>query len=425
MIMETLEKTTDLGKLGSVFSGYAEGNIPAFFKSENTKALKALPSLEFPTRRHEFWKYTPTTRISKGDWTFASGDPNPDFNFENYPARMVFVNGNFRDDLSAIPSIEGVEITRFQEIEHADYKAVPSEIGFDKNPFAALNSGMPQDGVALHIQANKELEKPLHLFYFTLGDGVVSQPRNLIVLGKSSTVNLTEHHIHQGSGKTLMNSFTEIRIGKNASLKLDLLQTGTDESTTLNQVNVEQESDSRIVHNTITLSGGWTRNNGSVNIIGTNVETSINGFYIPSDKEFVDNHTIIDHREPHCNSYELFRGVLLDRSVGVFNGKVFVRQDAQKTNAFQSNGNVLVSDTATMNSKPELEIYADDVKCSHGSTTGQLDDEAMFYLMARGLSAKSARKMLVAAFAEEVLEKLHHEPLREIIESKIAEKLAK
>jgi Fe-S cluster assembly protein SufD len=183
-------------------------------------------------------------------------------------------------------------------------------------------------------------------------------------------------------------------------------------------------NDSTVMQNTFTLSGLWTRNNTTIRLDGEHNECNLNGFYIPNQREHIDNHTIIDHEQPNCQSNELYRGVLLDKSTGVFNGKVFVRQDAQKTNAFQSNGNIVVSDAATMNSKPELEIYADDVKCSHGSTTGQLDDEAMFYLQARGLSKDSARKLLINAFAEDVLEKLVNPELREIVEETVNLKLA-
>ncbi len=185
------------------------------------------------------------------------------------------------------------------------------------------------------------------------------------------------------------------------------------------------ERDAVFTHNVFTLSGAWTRNNGNTRIKGENATVHLNGFYIPNGAEHVDNHTVVDHEVAHCESNELYRGVILDRATAVFNGKVYVRPDAQKTNAYQSNGNILGSDDATVNSKPELEIYADDVKCSHGSTTGQLDEEALFYLMARGLSRINARNLLVEAFAGDVLNNLVNSEIRPIIEATIAQKLSK
>jgi len=198
-------------------------------------------------------------------------------------------------------------------------------------------------------------------------------------------------------------------------LTIDKVQYESEQSFHISTEEVQQAKNSNFTINTFTLNGGIVRNNLHINVNGENCESHLNGAYLLKNKQHVDNHTIVDHKVANCESFELYKGVMDDSSTGVFNGKVFVRKDAQKINAFQSNGNVLLSDNATINSKPELEIYADDVKCSHGSTTGQLDEEAVFYLRARGLSEKSARQLMVSAFIGEVLEKVENQQVLDFI----------
>jgi Fe-S cluster assembly protein SufD len=282
---------------------------------------------------------------------------------------------------------------------------------------------LPQNSYRLHLKKNEVFDRVISIVHVFTGENTISQPYAEVVLEQGASLKITEYHLHRGT-KTFSNSLTKYEVGSNAELGLDIIQEGKNESYLHTQTLVNQEKDSRFTQNTFTLSGKWVRNNTIVNINGQNSQANLNGVYLPSDSEHVDNHTIIDHKVAHCESNELYRGVMMDKSTGVFNGKVFVRQDAQKTNAFQSNGNVLLSDFATINSKPELEIYADDVKCSHGSTTGQMDDEALFYLMSRGITEKNARILLVNAFAEDVLAEMVNENLREYIESAIKEKLS-
>jgi len=286
-----------------------------------------------------------------------------------------------------------------------------------------LNQLLPQKTFKLHLKKNEIVDQVVNIVHVFQGESIISQPYTDVILEEGASLKLNEYQLHRGS-KTFSNSFTRYHVGSNAELGIDIIQEGNDGSFLHNQTIVNQEKDSRFTQNTFTLSGNWIRNNTIVNVNGQNSEANLNGVYIPSGKEHVDNHTLIDHKVAHCESNELYRGVMMDKSTGVFNGKVFVRQDAQKTNAFQSNGNVLLSDFATINSKPELEIYADDVKCSHGSTTGQMDDEALFYLMSRGISERNARILLVNAFAEDVLVEIVNDNLREYIQKAIKEKLS-
>jgi Fe-S cluster assembly protein SufD len=214
----------------------------------------------------------------------------------------------------------------------------------------------------------------------------------------------------------------KVHVGSNASLHIDKIQMETSENFMMNNEYVGIEQDGRFTINTLTIESNWVRNQLHIALNGQNIEANLHGFYLPVKKHFVDNHTRVDHLRPHCVSNELYKGMLNDQSNAVFNGKVYVHLDAQKTNAFQSNANILLSDDAQMNTKPELEIYADDVKCSHGSTTGQLDEEALFYLKSRGLGEDNARKLLANAFISDVLEKINNEAVKHYVTEQLIQR---
>jgi len=415
----TKEMTKEQALLDSLKKSY-QSKVPSSFDAINGKSLTDLDNLQFPTTKDEYWKYTRTGQIANKEWSFAQAD-HVDLP-ENLPTskyRLVFVNGHFDENRSTLPDHEGLKISTFSKSE------LGSTIALGENDiFRALNTAFPQDGYLISLEKGKVIEENIQMVFLYSGTQSISQPRSFVKLEDGSQIRLTEFHIHAPDSVAFANVHTEVIVGNNAHFKMDITQEGSQNGFHLHEIFGVQGRDCTYTQNTFTLSGKWTRNNSNVRLLDEHSECNLNGFYIPNAREHVDNHTIIDHEKPNCNSNELYRGVLVDQSTGVFNGKVFVRQDAQKTNAFQSNGNIIVTDTATMNSKPELEIYADDVKCSHGSTTGQLDEEAVFYLMARGLSREGARKLLINAFAEDVLEKLVNENLREIIEETIHRKLA-
>jgi len=409
--MEIVESKNTTAPLKELVKSY---NLTG--KKDESLLTQRLEKLRFPTRRDEYWKYTRTRGIEKNNWQFST-DPDEKINLPesigNGP-RLVFINGvlsNKHSLLDGMPQMENVE------------NADGGENANPFNPLADLNQVLPQNAYKIHLKKNEIRDEVISIVHVFNGDDAISQPYAEVVLEQGASLKINEYQLHRGR-KTFSNSFTNYKVGSNAELGIDIIQEGNKESFLHTQTIVSQEKDSRFTQNTFTLSGNWVRNNTIVNINGQNSEANLNGVYMPSDTEHVDNHTIIDHKVAHCESNELYRGVMMDKSTGVFNGKVFVRQDAQKTNAFQSNGNVLLSDFATINSKPELEIYADDVKCSHGSTTGQMDDEALFYLMSRGISEKNARILLVNAFAEDVLAEMVNEDLRVYIESAIKQKLS-
>ena len=230
---------------------------------------------------------------------------------------------------------------------------------------------------------------------------------------------MIESFVNLGGEESFTNSVAEFFLSTNAQIEYNKLQNKSGESYQIATEQVYQEANSNFTINTITLDGTLVRNNLNIEVHAEGCETNLNSIYLGKGSNHIDNHTIVDHLKPNCNSNEVYKGILDDNSVGVFNGKVFVRPDAQKTNAFQQNNNILLTDDAVINSKPELEIYADDVKCSHGSTTGQIDDEALFYLQARGISKKSAMNLMIAAFVKDALESISIESFKNYIDQKL------
>ena len=289
--------------------------------------------------------------------------------------------------------------------------------------FNALNTAFTTDGVSIEIAKNAIIKEPIQLIYVTTGTAVLSSVRNIIVANENSDATIVMGYYGEQADSNFTNVVTEIKVKQNASLSIHKIQHENNTNFHINTETVSQDRDSRFSLSTSTFSGAIVRNNVYVHVDGENAETNLYGLYLTDEKQLVDNHTVIDHKVPNCNSNELYKGVLDGQSTGVFNGKVFVREQAQKINAFQSNGNVLLSDNASMNSKPELEIYADDVKCSHGSTTGQIDEEAIFYLRARGISEKSAKSLMINGFVGEVVEQISNEIIREHITKLMAKKL--
>lgn len=368
-------------------------------------AKAALELIDIPTRRTEAWKYTRVNKIISGDWKTSSNMESKELKDVNWKGSYAtFVDGKWADSdfNSQTAGCTCASIAKAKETHTEAFAKIGSLSGHETDLFEALNAVNAEDGVFIHIEKNQLIEDPMWLD-FQSTEGVASHPRNLIIVEEGAQLNMAM--THRDATRAFHNGCTEIFLGANARLHIDFIQE-TGERFDLNTVWVAQEKDSNFTLTTITQNADWVRNNVNVRINGSGCETNLYGSYRCRNKEHVDNHTMIDHKVPHCDSNELYKGILYDKSTGVFNGKVFVREDAQKTNAFQQNANIVMDDSASMNSKPELEIYADDVKCSHGSTTGQFDEEAIFYLMARGISENNARELLVEAFLSEVSEHL-------------------
>lgn len=425
--METLQATTKLNALSELLSERYVSEMPEAFKTRKDQAVQALENLDFPTTKQEYWKYTRTGLIANKSWRFADNFDLPELpiSIKELTPRMVFVNGVYDEANSELHDIQGLEITEFSKSKQGFIADLEPYVNYDLSPFWALNTALPQNGYCIRVSKNTAIEKPINIINVYTGDTTISQPRSVIRLEESAELKLTEFHIHVSEKPTFSNTALEVQLAANSTLGIDVIQKGNTDSYHMQQLDAVVAGDCNFTHNNFTMRGRWTRNNGNVRLQGSNITANLNGFYIPNGAEHIDNHTIMDHEQPHCDSNELYRGVLLGKSTAVFNGKVYVRPDAQKTNAFQSNGNILVSDDATVNSKPELEIYADDVKCSHGSTTGQIDEDALYYLRTRGISEATARKMMVGAFAADVLNEMVNPVWRKYIEDVISHELSK
>ncbi len=380
--------------------------IPA---DEKALALRVLEETPLPTTRTEAWKYTRVAKLGKiafRNEAASVSDVSPYLPDPNAPV-FVFVNGHFAPELSSTGLTNGIRC----QVLDAKATLSSSILPLEGEIFNALNTAYLTGGCLLEIDANADIEQAVQIIPILKGNHVLSNFRTIVHAGKHSRAKVIQGFFSEGEGTNFCNNVTEINVGENASFTLEKVQYESGENFHISTEEIAQEGNSTCTVNTVTLNGGLVRNNVHVAVNGQNCTSNLNGAYLLKDKQHVDNHTVIDHKVANCGSNELYKGVVDDKSTAVFNGKVYVRPDAQKINAFQSNGNVLLSDDATVNSKPELEIYADDVKCSHGSTTGQLDEEAVFYLRARGVSEKAARQLLVSAFIGEVLDAIEHEPL--------------
>ena len=387
-------------------------NLNAGSSTHSVEALGKIQEQDFPGRKSEAWKYTRVGKLVNSTVNVSSQTPSAkDFAIPNLNSiRVVISNGKLVE--SNFGSIEGVTIRQLQEGD--DYLNTQTD---KEEIFTNINTAYDHDGVFIHVAKNVIVEQSIEIINVIDGQATIAQPRKLIVVEQGAQVHVTDGYYSSESGFSFTNGVVEVVVKENANLHIDKIQYESKDHWNISSEYVYQESNSNFTINTITLNGGTVRNGLSIVVDGQNCGTNLNGLYLLKGEQHVDNHTIVDHKQPNCTSSELYKGMIDDSATGVFNGKVFVREDAQKIEAFQQNNNIIMTDTATMNAKPELEIYADDVKCSHGSTTGQFDEEAVFYLRARGIGEDTARKLLVAAFAGDVLNHVTNEAVRAHIDS--------
>lgn len=382
------------------------------------KALDILSHMEFPTRKSEDWRYTPVSKIIKKTYK-ESGLQTIDlapYLIEDLDANIVvLLNGKYSNELSSIDTQGGLTIGSLAEAVSKGTVDSFNKIALNESEiFTALNTAHFVDGVYVHLDKKVVADKPIHILHINTESNTVSTPRYLIKAESFSEVNIIQSYVCADNVEDCFtNSVTETIVGEGAKVVIDKVQNETKKNNLICTDQVYQSANSTSKINTITVSGDFVRNGLNIDVDGENCTSEMNGLFLLKDKQHVDNHTKVNHLKPHCTSIELYKGVLADNSTGVFNGRVKVFEDAQKIEAYQQNKNILLSQNATMNAKPELEIYADDVKCSHGTTTGQFDEEAVFYLQTRGVSKTSAKRLLVEAFAGEVLEKVDNITLRE------------
>lgn len=338
---------------------------------------------------------------------------------------VVIENGSFNAELSLIRDLpKGLIISDIAKASSSEtfQKHFSKQADIQNDPFIALNTALANGGVFVHVAKSAVIEHPIHILNIcSVDQNTFIQSRNLIVAEENSQAKFVEHFVTMdSSAKSFSNAITEIVVAANANIEHYKIQEEGENGHLMNTTQVYQEKQSVFSTNNFTLSGSFVRNNLNIILDAEYIETHLNGLYITGGTQVIDNHTLVDHRKPNCNSNELYKGIIEDKSSATFNGKIYVRKDAQKTNAFQSNKNILLSDDGTINTKPQLEIYADDVKCSHGTSTGKLDEDKVFYLRTRGLSELNAKKLLMHAFASEVVDQIRIDSLRDYVEEMIS-----
>ena len=410
----------------------AKENMNESLSNVRKDAFASFQKLGIPSNRHEEWRYTniktqlpENLRITTNkSWDLQQRSFNA---FESIKAtRLVFLNGVFNSSLSSIIADSGVIVGSLNE--HLKSNKEITEKYFGKlvkkyeEHFSVLNTAFVSDGAFVHVKKGVSANHPVFIIHLYNSPENFTQSRNLIIAEESSKLNVIVDFQNLGSA-SFYNHVSECFVGKNADLNVTKLQTATQHTTAVHTLEADVERDAKFTCTTISLEAKFIRNTTNVRLSGENSQAHLNGLYYGTGNSLIDNHILIDHLVPNCESYQLYKGVLDDESTGVFNGKIFVKQDAQKTNAFQSSKAILLSDEASINSKPQLEIFADDVKCSHGAAIGQLSNDEVFYLRARGIHEADAKSILTYAFASQVINMIEVDELKSYLDNKLKERL--
>lgn len=432
--MSTIVENSLFGQLTSTFQELELTNEPSVLKTLRQEAFTKFEKEGFPTVKHEEWKYTSLhnlvnkTYLLNEDVDIADLDLSkadiPDLDAH----QIVLVNGQYILAFSSLEDEVGLTVKPIEEaVEEPNFQKHFAQYA-DKadNVLVALNTALYTSGIYLSVGKNKVVSKPIHVIHVATGQqDFFSQTRNLYVIEANAEVEIIESYITlDNTAQNLHNKVTEIALEENAKVQHYYLQLASKEGSYINHTEVYQGKYSLYNNYNCNFPGvSFVRNNINVRLGAEQVESHLYGINLLADKQFVDNHTIVDHMKPHCESYEWYKNIPQDEATAVFNGKIFVREDAQKTNAFQQNNNMLIGDKTTVYTKPQLEIFADDVKCSHGCTMGQFDEEALFYLRARGIGEASARILLIHAFAFDVTSRFSNEVVRKYVEDLVAKGL--
>jgi Fe-S cluster assembly protein SufD len=389
---------------------YSEG---IKISSNKNQLLNSFFEKGFPTIQDEEWKYTSLKKLISEDYSIEKNGSllsdldisNHSLGFEN---KIVFSDGK----LISTPKMEGITFEDFSDFECST-----------ADTFLQLNSALANNGFTIKVDSNIVVDGVIEILFFTTTENSFNQYRNQIIIGDNAEVKFVEKIQNLSNSTSFVNHFTQINCGKNTNVEYNKIQNNTENSKLIDTMNIFQKEDSTCNINTLIFGGSFTRNNLNFEQNGSNCESNMNGVSILDNNQLADNHTFVDHKQPHCTSNEMYKGVYLGNSKGVFNGKIMVRQDAQKIDAFQSNNNLLLSENSTIDSKPQLEIYADDVKCSHGCTIGQLDEDALFYMRSRGIGITEAKAVLTYAFASEAIENISILEVKLLAQKLLAKKL--
>ena len=402
-------------------------------------AFNTFNTMGIPTVKHEEWKYTRISGVFNKEYAFnpeslsatlyasdLEGIRLPGYEAAN---EIVFVNGLYSSQLSTIRSAD-LTVMLLEDATKSEYRdLVLQHLGhsnkYINDGLNALNTAFAAEGIFVHVKRGRIVEHPVYIYNISdaRSANILAQPRSLFYVSQNSQVIITETYATLGLQESFTNQVTELVVEQDAVLEYYKIQNDAAKSSQVTTTHIRQVGKSLVNTVTVSLEGGIIRNNLNIAMEAEHSESHFYGLYFLNGDTLVDNHTVVDNVKPHCLSNELYKGVIDDNATAVFNGKIFVQKDAQKTNAFQSNKNLLLSDNATVNTKPQLEIFADDVKCSHGCTVGQLDEEAFFYLRSRGISEKAAKSLLIHAFAIDILDHIKPEAIRNYVDKLISERL--
>ena len=411
-------------------------DIDGYIHDVRTDAIKVFEEKGFPSKKEEDWKYTSLNSILKEDYSVFPKQENAlDYkdikkyfihDIDTY--KIIFIDGKYSSHLSQTTH-DGIDVCLMSSALNKPKYQLIIENYFNKaatkDSLSSLNTAFSSEGAYIHIPKNKIVRKPIQILHFSTGNesATMLQPRNLVVVDENSHVQIVERHQSLTSNPVLTNSVTEIFANKRAIVDYYKIQNDNENASLIDNTFIKQKRESLASVHTFSFGGKLIRNNLNFYQEGERIDSTLKGITIIGDKQHVDHNTLVHHKEPNCESHQDYKGIFSDSSTGVFNGKVLVDKEAQKTNAFQANNNILLSDKASINTKPQLEIFADDVKCSHGCTIGQLDESAMFYMRSRGIPKKEAKALLMYAFSNNVLSSVKIPELKQRITKIIANKL--
>jgi len=417
----------------------ADTHGPKWLAPLRKAGLASFADQGYPTLRDEDWRFTNVAPVAKLDFhpapaVAANGAESRAISESVFDGldghRLVFVNGFFAPQLSRIkPVAHGVRIENLSAALAHDAALIEKHLGkyaqVEKNSFAALNQAFFSDGAFIYVPSGVEVAEPVQLLYISSAKntGEAILPRNLVIAGAHSKLTVVESYLSTVNAPYFTNAVTEILAGDNARVEHVKLQDEAAGAFHIATIAGEFGRTSNVTVHSFALGAKLSRNNIRVKLAGEGLECILNGLYLTREEQLADHHMIVEHAQPHCASHEYFNGILDDKSRGVFHGRIYVHPEAQKTDAKQTNKNLLLSDDASANTKPQLEIYADDVKCTHGATVGQLNAESIFYLRTRGMDEETARRMLIHAFAGEIIERIRCEPAREVIDKLVWDRL--
>lgn len=413
------------------FQKRAVGRELPWLRELRENAFARFCEVGFPTTRDEDWRFTNVSAIAKTPFELASEGKISQKDLEQYripgaACELVFVNGRLNRDLSSLDSLpDGVKINGLAEEISKSSRSLEAHLGrylnIQRDVFSALNTAFAEDGAYVQVRKGTVLQAPIYLLFITTASDkpLMTHPRNLVVVEHEAQATIVEDYVSVGESTAFCNTATELVAGENANVSHYMIEREHHQAFNVSTLRIQQERSANVSSHSVLLGGGLVRNNVHPVLAGEGGECLINGLFIGNGRQHLDNYMLVEHAAAHCGSRQFYNGILDGHAHGVFHGRIVVHKDAQKTDAKQTNRNLLLSDDAQIDTKPQLEIYADDVKCTHGATIGQIEENALFYLRSRGIDEVSARKLLLMAFASECLDRMHPGAAREHVEALI------